>query len=201
MNGIQENQKLGSAQNANQLIGTKKKLTQKRLKEVLIYDPRSGYFIAKIMRRGMRGKIGDSIGYRRSDSYITISIDGSSYLASRLAFLYMEGYFPENDADHIDKDPSNTKWDNLRDVSRSCNMKNGNIKTSNKSGVTGVSWNKKADKWEGHIGTPSGKKYLGIFKNKESAAIARFKAEKQYGYDKCNNYSPAYSYLLEEGLI
>lgn len=38
--------------------------------------------------------------------------------ASRVAWLLMTGDWPEYTIDHIDRDPTNNKWDNLRDVTQ-----------------------------------------------------------------------------------
>lgn len=63
-------------------------------------------------------------GNLRSDGYRTIRIGGEAYYASRLAFLWMLGRWPYEEADHIDRDPSNDKWSNLRDATSSLNKLN-----------------------------------------------------------------------------
>jgi hypothetical protein len=85
----------------------KKKLTQKRLKETLKYYPSLGIFRWREPKQGRRkNKIA---GYKNPNGYILIQIDGKTYYAHQLAFLYVHGYLPENGIDHIDGDPSNNK--------------------------------------------------------------------------------------------
>lgn len=72
-----------------------KELTQKRLKELLKYDPETKIWTwIKIHSKKM--KINDIAGYiRKNRDYREITIDYKSYQESRLACLYMEGYLPE----------------------------------------------------------------------------------------------------------
>jgi len=74
-------------------------LTQERLKELMSYCPDSGLFTRLIGRSG-GGKAGDVTGSVNSHGYIVIYIDGRSYKAHRLAFLYMTGGIPSSDTDH-----------------------------------------------------------------------------------------------------
>ena len=104
-------------------------INQKQLKEVLHYDPLSGIFIWKI-KSARCIQIGDIAGYK-DHGYIRIEINHKAYFANRLAFLYMEGYFPEGDVDHKDRIKDNNKWNNLRHVTRSCNMRNTKVFSTN----------------------------------------------------------------------
>ena len=176
----------------------KEKLTQKRLHEVLDYDPSTGICIWKINKgfRYIKGKTAgwDDNGYRR------IEIDGRVYRAHRLAFMWMDGYFPENDVDHIDRNKANNKWDNLREASRSCNVINSKISIRNTSGITGITFSNQASKWQAYISIPKKLLHLGFFKKKNNAVMARWEAEIKYNYPACNTTSSAYLYLKERGL-
>ncbi len=173
----------------------KERLTQERLKDLLNYDPDTGIFAWKVGRRGV--KRGSIAGTPNAYGYIRICIDGKNFYASRLAFLWVEGYFPENDVDHIDRDRSNNRWLNLREASRSCNMRNCGIICNNKSGVTGVSWDKLSSKWRSDI-TIYGKSVpLGRFKFFVEAVKARWEAEVKYNFPNCKSDSAAYKYLQE----
>ena len=177
----------------------KTKLTQERLKEVLDYDPSTGVFTWRLGRR--RVKRGSTAGCLKTDGYIQIMIDGKKFLASRLAFLWMEGYFPENDVDHLDRNPANNRWNNLREASRSCNIRNCGKREDNTSGVTGVCWYKAKSKWRSQIRLYGKGIHLGYFKTLFDAAQARWDAEVKYGFPNCNTTSSAYVYLKENGLI
>lgn len=89
-------------------------LTQERLKEVLSYNPDTGEF-----SRIAGGKAGT-----KSLEYLRIQIDRRLYLAHRLAFLIILGRWPYDKVDHIDGDPSNNRWENLRECSQKENMRN-----------------------------------------------------------------------------
>lgn len=60
------------------------------------------------------------------------------------------------------------------------NNRNMPIKSTNTSGVIGVYWNKKNNKWIAYINPGYGMKYLGSFVNKKDAIITRLQAEANY---------------------
>ena len=176
------------------------KLTQEKLKELLDYAPANGVFVWKV-DRGKKVKKGDVAGSIDNHGYWCIKIESKRYLAHRLAFLYMEGYFPENQVDHIDRNRSNNEWKNLREVSQSCNMRNCKIRKTNKSGITGVCWHKKNNKWTATIRIHKKNIDLGRFDSLLDAAKARWNAEVKYGYPNCNTTSSAYTYLKDNNLL
>ena len=139
-----------------------KKLTQKRLKELLHYDPETGIFI-RLKNAGSRSSRGDIAGGPGGCGYRTIGIDGKRYLASRLAWLYQEGYFPENQVDHKNRIRHDDRWENLRHVTQVCNSRNSKTRTTNTSGITGVSWDQRYQKWAAYIMILGKKYHLGYF--------------------------------------
>lgn len=176
-------------------------LTQDRLKELLHYNPETGVFTWKICRN-QNSKVGSVSGsISNIDGYRRMHIDTKMYKASRLAFLYMLGYFPENMVDHIDRVKDNDRWCNLRHVSRQCNARNQSISRANKSGITGVSWHKHHHKWWPQIAINQQKIHLGYYDTKIDAARSRWEAEKKYNFPNCNTTSSAYKYLKLKGEI
>lgn len=157
-------------------------LTQERLKELLHYCPDRGVFTWR-MQLG-RAKPGDVAGYDKSDGrfaiHRNIRIDKKNHKAHRLAFLYMNGEFPEEEVDHIDGNPLNNTWNNLRAVSGSENKKNRRIQRNNKSGHCGVSLQN--GKFISKIKVGSKHIYLGCFTSLDDAIKARKDAEAQYGF-------------------
>jgi len=99
-------------------------LTQARLKELLHYDPKTGEFTWLVDRTNGR-KAGDAAGSLR-EGYRTIGVDGTQYYSHRLAVLYMTGAWPDAGlhVDHINREKHDNRWENLRVVSRSKNMRN-----------------------------------------------------------------------------
>jgi hypothetical protein len=72
---------------------------------------------------GGGARAGDAGGWVNHDSYRRIKINGVTYGISRLAFMYMEGRWPE-EADHRNRVRDDNKWDNLREATRSQNTAN-----------------------------------------------------------------------------
>lgn len=157
----------------------KKEITQAELKEIVSYDQGSGKFVWKI-RRGGSAKKGSICGSIDSEGYRKICIFRKIYYAHRLAWLYVYGESPKKNIDHINRIKEDNRIKNLRDVSRSDNMRNCKMKNNNTSGVTGVCWHKASKKWKATIGD----KYLGIFNNIEDAKTARLEQEEEIGYAK-----------------
>jgi len=174
-------------------------ITQKRLKELLHYDPATGIFTWLVSRTRVRK--GDRAGSLQSSGYRCIGIDGKLYQESRIAFLYMEGYFPENDVDHINRKKDDNRWCNLRHVSRRCNMRNTGLQKNNKSGVKGVCWHRNKGKWAVQIKVNGKMIHLGCYESFDLAVRSRYYAEKKYNWKGCDSTSPAYLYLKDKGLI
>ena len=120
-------------------------ISQEKLKEVLHYDPDTGIFTWKVSTSN-RVKVGDIAGTIQDTGYINISFNGRRYGAHRLAILYKDGYWPEGTVDHKDRIRYNNRYDNLREASNQCQMRNCGMNRKNKSGVKGVIHNKSSGK-------------------------------------------------------
>lgn len=82
--------------------------------------------------------------------------------------------------DHINHNTMDNRKENLRICTVAENNKNKSIYKRNKSGVTGVSWNKARNKWYANIGVDGKLINLGYFTDKEEAIKARLQAEEKY---------------------
>jgi len=175
-------------------------ITQKELKEILEYNPKTGIFTCRIPTSN-KYRVGDILGTSDIKGYAIISIYNKKYRAHRLAFLYMKGYFPENDVDHKDRVKWNNKWNNLRESSRQCNMRNKSVQINNKSGISGVYFNKREQRWISRINVSGKSIFIGGYKNFNDAVLARWKKEVELNWNGCNSTSSAYIYLQEQRMI
>lgn len=121
------------------------------LKEIMEYDPISGIFTCKV-RTGPRCFPGMALGKANQFGHITIGVCCKNYMAHRLAYYYMTGIVPSDDMviDHIDHNPGNNAWSNLRLVTISQNNANrGNARhTAHKNYVyPGVYFCEDSKRW------------------------------------------------------
>lgn len=166
-------------------------LTQDYVRE--LFDYKDGVLYWKVVKAA-RIKVGDTAGYV-SNGYLLTRVNGKNYKNHRLVWLYEYGYFPENDIDHIDRDCSNNKINNLREVSRQCNLRNTGDFNHNTSGVKGVSWCNRAKKWRAYIKINQKNKHLGRYEDFDNAVCARLAAEQCLGWSGCDKSSPAFKYV------
>lgn len=172
------------------------RLTQERLKELFHYDQNTGIFTrAKTVT--YNSKRGDVSGYKDEFGYLQIQVDGRLYRAHRLAWLYVYGYLPENDIDHINRIGDDNRIKNLREVSRSCNNRNSGNSKANTSGVKGVSYAKKIKKWRAQIKIYGRVYVVGHYVDFDNAVCARLAAEQCVGWAGCAKISPAYQYVKQ----
>ena len=110
------------------------------------------------------------------------SIFGKKYMAHRVIWAIVYGRWPDDHIDHINGVKSDNRSVNLRDVPQSVNMRNAIKRADNTSGICGVSWDKKNQKWRANM-TMRGKSVnLGLFDSIEDAAAARKAAEVGHGF-------------------
>lgn len=153
-------------------------LTQKILQENLFYDPATGIF-TRIKHFRCRLRPGPA-GCVFKDGYRHIQAVGIRRTASHLAWLYMYGEFPSGFLDHINGIRDDNRIANLRIATPLENSQNQRIPKHNTSGVVGVRWNEKVNKWSAQISVKSKNIFLGYFLIKEEAISARIKAKEKY---------------------
>jgi hypothetical protein len=145
------------------------KLTQRVLHEMLDYDKDSGIFIWKV-RSAQRIRIGDIAGSVVAKGYIGIKLLGKRYLAHRLAWLYVNGEFPDGFVDHANTVRTDNRINNLRLCTRQENKRNGKLYKNNTSGFRGVEF--KNNGWEGSLRVGDQIVYVGRFKTAVEASTA-----------------------------
>lgn len=147
-------------------------LTQKLLKENLIYDENTGVFTRKAT--------GEIANAKHVNGYIHIRVLGEKYLGHRLAFLYVNGKFPENDVDHINGVRDDNRFCNLREVTKAENNINRKLNCNSTTGVKGVSFVKKLNKWRVQLQINKTKMYFGVYSDFELAELVAKEAIQKY---------------------
>lgn len=138
----------------------------------LRYEPETGLFYWTKMLGRRNDRLGKIAGNRRKDGYVIIRICHRNYLAHRLAFVFMLGRWPNVEADHKDRDPSNNRWSNLRDADNAQQSGNSRRPRHNRSGLKGVSFDSRKGFWQAQIGRAPRHKWLGYFDTAEAASLA-----------------------------
>lgn len=144
-------------------------ISEKQLKELLRYEPETGQFYWLVDRRP-RISAGDKAGSVSSKGYIRIYIMGKNYLAHRLAFLYMDGSFPLEQVDHINRTKGDNRWVNLRHATQRENHEN----RKDNADFIGVSRHKKSGQWQVRSPQANGRRvFLGLFNTHIAACYCR----------------------------
>ena len=153
-------------------------ITQKVLTEFFNYN--DGFLYWKI-KPNKSIIIGNSAGTLRVDGYLATSINKKIYRNHRLIFLMIYGYLPKV-VDHINGNISDNRIENLRQATYSQNSMNAKLSLSNVSGIKGVSWASKQNKWLASIKINCKSKHVGYYENIEQAknAVINFR-EKNHG--------------------
>lgn len=153
-------------------------LTQSRLKELLKYDPQTGEFTWNVSLVGR--KFGKKAGcILKGKQSIQIMLDYNRYSAHRLAFLYQLGYLP-SEVDHINNNPSDNRWCNLREVTHSQNLLNRRVMKHNRSGIKHVSYRPDRNAYYVTMMVDGKRKFIGYYKDITRATEAALDAAKKY---------------------
>jgi len=120
---------------------------------------------------GSTGKKGSIAGFKTSKGYKQVGIAGKQHYIHRLIFLYHYGYLPKY-IDHIDGDKLNNKIENLRECTNGQNCQNSTLRKDNTSGIKGVNWNNRTNKWRAVIYNKGKSISLGEFSHLFEAACS-----------------------------
>ena len=157
-------------------------ITQDFLQNYLSY--KDGELIWK-QSVGVMAKKGTIAGTVTDKGYKSICILGKIYKAHRIIFFYHHGYFPKV-VDHIDGNKLNNKIENLRAATVAENSRNSKKRNNNKSGIKGVSWDKKSKKWRASCSVNYKQYNLGCFSSLEEAknVVVQFRTEQHKEFSK-----------------
>lgn len=146
------------------------------LKALWNYDPNTGIF-TRLLTTGTKAKKG-STACTIESGYVTMIINGNTYRAHRLAWLYCFGEFPVDILDHINGVRDDNRLDNLRECTVQENSYNSKVKSDNTTGYKGVSLDKRSGRYRAYITVDGKQKSLGYHSSAEEASLAYNEAAK-----------------------
>jgi hypothetical protein len=145
--------------------------------------PRSHFASRRAYTQALTVMAGKPAGRRYSRGYVGISIqkDGKKYqvLAHRVIWMLHHGDWPSQVIDHINRDKTDNRIENLRDVSPDANARNnGNELGSGLKGSYRMK-NRKTPTFKAHITVNRINTYLGTYRTAEEAHQAHLRAAAQ----------------------
>lgn len=182
-------------------LDTYKDLTHERVRELFTYDAEQGLLIWKErpvedFKNKQAWKSWNTKYSGKVFGYIHLfnrnrptpekrrcgGVNRKKVLHYRLVWLFHNKKIPKI-LDHIDQNALNDKIGNLRPSSPLHNSRNTKMHNNNTSGITGVCWCKKTNKWRSRVHIKGKDTYLGLFTDIEDAIKARKEAELKYNFD------------------
>ena len=168
------------------------------LLRLLTYNPDTGVFTQNT--HWWKRAPGDPVGSLNKWGYVYVGLLGSQYPAHILAWFYVHGVWPDGAIDHMNRNKSDNRIENLRVVSYSVNVHNSsdNDDRHTVSGVRGVAMisprnRKRTPKiWRAYIRAHGVQYDLGQFRTRDEAVAIRKGAELLLGVaphgttDPCN---------------
>lgn len=160
--------------------------SQAVLRELFDYNPETGEltWLRRPEKTGQwNGKYAGKAAGTPRKGYVSVTIDRQKYQAHRLIWKLVFGTIPnEKMVDHENGICDDNRLENLRLVTNQQNQLNRRCDKGR--GYKGVY--RKDNRWKAEITTPEGRKYLGLFKTPEQAAIAYDAAAKRWHGEHAN---------------
>jgi len=154
-----------------------------RLREVFEIDYTSP---SGLKNRITRGRLKAGLPAGNKSFYWVAAIDGKYYSVQRLVYAIHHGTDPGHFmVDHINRDRFDNRVENLRLVLHPLNAINTGMFSHNKTGVRGVSYNKRDNVYYAQIKVKQKTIHLGSFYCLLKAAEARKAAEIKFFGENC----------------
>ncbi len=80
----------------------------------------------------------NSNGSYDKDGYLILKIKGKQFKAHRIVWLLVNGEFPKSEIDHINRNRTDNRIENLRESNRKQQIENSTRKPNQETGVVGV---------------------------------------------------------------
>lgn len=156
--------------------------TLTEFKQLLEYRPEEGVFYWRVNHRHPKARIGMQAGRITAQGRMQIGVDKKQYFVHRLVWLFETGAWPEGMLDHVNGDPLDNRYHNLRPTNFVLNGQNQRAhRPNNKSAkLLGVSWHKHKKQYIASIKVYGKKKHLGYFDTADTAHAAYVTAKRIY---------------------
>lgn len=112
-----------------------------------------------------------------------IALIGRHFLEHHVIWMYMTDDPLPEEIDHKNHDGTDNRWCNIRASNHTNNQHNMSMYHNNTSGVTGVHWHRKANKWQAKCYLNGKCHYLGLFTELDEAAMEVMEFRMENGFD------------------
>lgn len=147
-------------------------MTQEELKNTFYYEDGNLFFKPFIGTRNRVSRLSNrKAGHKNKEGYYQMRLQHQRMYLHRMIFLYHYGYLPEQ-VDHIDGNRGNNRIENLRAADYVLNSCNSKKRNDNTSGVKGVWYCNRRNRWLAQFQYNKKKTHVGSFLSKEEAAQA-----------------------------
>lgn len=149
------------------------KPTAEEIKRLLDYNAQTGALTWRT--RGYPAwdaRYAGTVAGATTGGYRQVSVQNKRYPVAHVVWVWMTGAWPKAQIDHVDRDPLNNRFANLREASSALNCANQGVRANNKLGLKGVHYDPTRKKYKAQIQFDRRKKHLGWFTTKEAAAKA-----------------------------
>ena len=143
--------------------------TVDEIRQAFSYDPETG----RLTRHRMPHRDPTWVS---PTGYAKVNLGKEKYRAHRLAFVLMEGRWPHDQVDHINRDKLDNRWANLREATNSTNAVNRGLQANNRTGFRGVSYHKRDQVFRARVKVNGVERQVGQFATAIEAASARDRA-------------------------
>ena len=147
-------------------------MNQEYLNKLFDYEPVTGRLFWK-KSLSNRVKVGDQAGSYMSNGYLTVQINKTPWLVHHLIWIIHNDVHPKEHLDHLNGIRNDNRIENLREAPQKINLRNAKMRSNNISGVTGVSFVAKRDKYKARIMVNYKEKHLGYHLTLAEAVAAR----------------------------
>lgn len=153
----------------------------RELATLVNYDPETGIVTYKSSNKEVGCKCYRTDGRKNG---IQKQYKGKKIYVHQLIWVIVYDKLPEYVIDHKNGDPWDNRIENLRDVTSSDNAKNAKLRKDNTTGVSGVSFSKKRNRFVANIWVDTNRKHIGNFVHLHDAETAIKKARAELGFSE-----------------